>query len=502
MKDKKQVALIILDGWGYREETKDNAIASANKPFFDSLWREYPHTLLEASGLAVGLPEGQMGNSEVGHMTIGAGRPLDQDLVRIEKAIISGEYKDNEAFSKLFLHVKKYDSTLHVMGLLSDGGVHSHFGSLLSFIEIAKDTGIKKLAIHVFLDGRDTPPQSGSGYLEKLENKINELDFGHIASVSGRYYAMDRDGNWDRLARAEGAIFEGKGLLCQDKASTCLDNMYQEGKIDELLEPFVCVKEDGQTETLKQNDGIFFINFRADRARQLTSKILARREKDNLCLVTMSPYGNDFNTGVAFPKEEVKTTLAKEISQAGLTQAHIAETEKFAHATYFLNGGKEISYEGEEDILLLSRKDVATYDLAPRMSAEKIADKAIEQIEKGTDFIFINFANPDMVGHTAVVPAIIEAIEEVDRQLKRVVTKLLEKEGTALITADHGNAEINIDQVTGKKHTAHTTSPVPCIMTDKNVSLHEGTLADLAPTVLDLFGLEKPEEMQGNKLTD
>ena len=502
MKDKKQVALIILDGWGYREETKDNAIASANKPFFDSLWQEYPHTLLEASGLAVGLPEGQMGNSEVGHMTIGAGRPLDQDLVRIEKAIISGEYKDNEAFSKLFLHVKKYDSTLHVMGLLSEGGVHSHFGSLLSFIEIAKDTGIKKLAIHVFLDGRDTPPQSGSGYLEKLENKINELDFGHIASVSGRYYAMDRDGNWDRLARAEGAIFEGKGLLCQDKASTCLDNMYQEGKIDELLEPFICLNKDGQKETIKQNDGIFFINFRADRARQLTSKIISRSEKDNLCLVTMSPYGNDFNTEVAFPKEEVKTTLAKEISQAGLTQAHIAETEKFAHATYFLNGGKEISYEGEEDILLPSRKDVATYDLAPRMSAEKIADKAIEQIEKGTDFIFINFANPDMVGHTAVVPAIIEAIEEVDRQLKRVVTKLLEKEGTALITADHGNAEINIDQVTGKKHTAHTTSPVPCIMTDKNVSLHEGTLADLAPTVLDLFGLEKPEEMQGNKLTD
>jgi 2,3-bisphosphoglycerate-independent phosphoglycerate mutase len=502
MINKRQISLIILDGWGYREETKDNAIASASKPFFDSLWKEYPHTLLNASGLAVGLPEGQMGNSEVGHMTIGAGRPLDQDLVRIEKAITSGEYKKNDAFLKLFEHIKKHDSTLHVIGLVSDGGIHSHFGSLLSFIEIAKEAGIKKLAIHAFLDGRDTPPQSGSVYLKELENKINELALGHIASVSGRYYAMDRDGNWDRLARAEMAIFDGQGPLCEDKASHCLNKFYEEGKVDELLEPFVCAKEDGQTETLKQNDGVFFINFRADRARQLTSKILARREKDNLCLVTMSSYGNDFNTDVVFPPIEVSTTLAKEISQAGLTQAHIAETEKFAHATYFLNGGKEAIYEGEEDILLASRKDVATYDLAPKMSADKVADKAIEQIEKGTDFIFINFANPDMVGHTAVVSAIIEAIEETDKQLERVVSKLLEKGGVALITADHGNAELNVDQTTGKRHTAHTTNPVPCIMTDKNVSLHEGTLADLAPTVLDLFGLKKPEEMEGGKLTD
>ena len=502
MINKRQVALIILDGWGYREEKKDNAIASANKPFFDNLWQQYPHTLLGASGLAVGLPEGQMGNSEVGHMTIGAGRPLDQDLVRIEKAISSGEYKNNGAFLKLFEYVKKNDSTLHIMGLVSDGGVHSHFGSLLSFLEIAKEAGIKKLAIHAFLDGRDTPPQSGSSYLKELENKIKELGFGHIASVSGRYYAMDRDGNWDRLAKAELAIFEGKGLLCQEEASSCLNKFYEEGKIDELLEPFVCPKEDGQTETLKQNDGVFFINFRADRARQLTSKIISRREKDNLFFVTMTSYGNDFNTEVAFPPIEVGTILAKEISFAGLTQAHIAETEKFAHATYFLNGGMEVSYKGEEDILLPSRKDVATYDLAPKMSAEKVADKAIEQIEKGTDFLFINFANPDMVGHTAVVPAIIEAIEETDKQLGRVVIKLLEKEGIALITADHGNAEINVDQITGKKHTAHTTNPVPCIMTNKNVSLHQGTLADLAPTVLDLFGLEKPEEMQGNKLID
>jgi 2,3-bisphosphoglycerate-independent phosphoglycerate mutase len=502
MKNKKQVALIILDGWGYREETKDNAIASADKPFFDGLWQEYPHTLLNASGLAVGLPEGQMGNSEVGHMTIGAGRPLDQDLVRIEKAIQSGEYKNNQAFLKLFEHVKKYNSTLHVMGLVSDGGVHSHFGSLLSFIETAKGAGIKKLAIHAFLDGRDTPPQSGSGYLKILEDKISELGFGHIASVSGRYYAMDRDSNWDRLAKAESAIFEGKATLCQNKASSCLEAFYEEGKVDELLEPFICPNKDGQIETVNKDDGIFFINFRADRARQLTSKIIAQKEENNFFLVTMASYGNDFNTEVAFPPIEVKTTLAKEISEAGLTQAHIAETEKFAHATYFLNGGMEVRYKGEEDILLPSRKDVATYDLAPKMSAEKIADKAIEQIEKGTDFLFINFANPDMVGHTAVVPAIIEAIEETDKQLGRVIKKLQEKRGIALITADHGNAEINVDPVTGKRHTAHTTNPVPCIMTDKNVSLHQGTLADLAPTVLDLFGIKKPEDMTGNKLSD
>ncbi len=498
MKEKKQIALIILDGWGYREEKKDNAIAKAKKPVFDDLWNKYPHSLLQASGLAVGLPEGHMGNSEVGHMTIGAGKALDQDLVRIDKAIKSGEYKNNKAFKELFNHIKKNDSTLHLMGLLSDGGVHSHLGSILSFLEIAKENEIEKIAIHIFLDGRDTPPQSGSFFVKKLEEKLLELGVGEIASFSGRYYAMDRDQNWDRLYKAEVAIFEGQGKECRGRVSEFLDNLYKKGEIDELLEPYICLKDEGERETIKRGDGVFFVNFRADRARQLTSKILNRGE--NIMLVTMTDYGNNLNTKVVFPPIEVKTTLGKELSNKGLKQVRLAETEKFAHATYFLNGGQEVIYKGQENILIPSRKDVPTYDLAPKMSAEKIADEAINQIEKGTDFIFINFANPDMVGHTAVAPAIVEAIEETDKQLGRVIKKLEKKGGVALITADHGNAEINVDQETGRKHTAHTSNPVPCIFTNKNVKLRSGELSDIAPTVLKLFNIEKPEEMTGESL--
>jgi len=500
--NKKQIALIVLDGWGYREDKKDNAIEASLKPVFDGIWSKYPHTLLDASGLSVGLPEGQMGNSEVGHMTIGAGMPLDQDLVRIDKSIASGNFGKIPALINLFDHVKKNNSTLHVMGLLSDGGIHSHISHLFAFLDAAKNSGVNQVAIHVFTDGRDVPPQSASVYIKQLESKIKEIGIGFIASVSGRYYAMDRDKNWDRFEKAEEVIFGGKGEVCDIEPSLYVEKLYKEGKMDELLPPFICVNKNGEKKTIGKNDGVFFYNYRADRARMMTSKILEKAESENICLVTMSDYGEEYKTTVAFPPINIKTTLAKEISEAGLTQAHIAETEKFAHATYFLNGGVEVCYEGEEHILVPSRKDIRTYDQAPKMSAESIADKAIGQIVKGTDFIFINFANPDMVGHTADVPAIITAIEETDKQLGRVLEAIISNDGIALVTADHGNAEINIDQVTGLRHTAHTTDPVPFILVNTKEKLHEGTLADIAPTIFEILGIKKPEEMTGKSLID
>lgn len=500
--NKKQVALIVLDGWGYREDKKDNAIEAAKKPNFDSIWNKWPHSLLEASGLAVGLPEGQMGNSEVGHMTIGSGRPLDQDLVRIDKSIKSGEFENNESFIKLFNHVKENNSAIHVMGLLSDGGIHSHDSHLFAFIESAKKHGITKLFIHAFMDGRDTPPQSGSFYLKKLEDKVEEIGLGVIASVSGRYYAMDRDKNWDRLEKAENAIFLGLGNSCEISPSKYLNNLYEDGTIDELLVPFVCLDKEGNKNILSKNDGVFFFNFRADRARMMTTKILGKSLTENIMLVTMTDYGDEYKTIKAFPPIDVENTLAKVISENGLSQVHVAETEKFAHATYFLNGGREFVYESEEDILVPSRKDIKTYDEAPKMSAKEVADKAIEKINSGVDFTFINFANPDMVGHTAVVPAIVEAIEETDTQLGRVLEVLVARGGIAIVTADHGNAEINIDQITGLRHTAHTTDPVPCILVGMNEKIREGTLADLAPTIFKIYGIEKPKEMTGESLID
>jgi 2,3-bisphosphoglycerate-independent phosphoglycerate mutase len=498
--EKKQIALIVLDGWGHREEVKNNAIATANKPVFDNIWNKYSHTTLRASGLAVGLPEGQIGNSEVGHMTIGAGRILDQDLVRINNVILSGEFKNNSAFKNLFEHIVKNDSTLHTAGLLSPGGVHSHMSHLFAFLKIAKDYGIKKIAIHVITDGRDTPPQSGAGDIRELESFIKELGVGEIASVSGRLYAMDRDKRWERLLKAEQVMFEGKGNICDIKPSLYVENLYKQNKLDEQLEPFVCLNKEGTNYTLNKNDGFFLFNFRADRMRMLTEKLIEKSKQNNIYLLTMTDYGKEYNCPIAFPPVKIDTTLGKIISENNMTQAHIAETEKFAHATYFLNCGEEKPYEGEEQILIQSPKGVLTYDLAPKMSAEKVADQAIGQIKKGTDFIFVNFANPDMVGHTSNVPAIIIAIEETDKQLGRILEVLHINNGIACVTADHGNAEMNIDPITGLRHTAHTTSLVPFIITDMEKSLHEGTLADVAPTVLELFNIKKPTEMTGKSL--
>jgi 2,3-bisphosphoglycerate-independent phosphoglycerate mutase len=518
--NKNQAVLIVLDGWGYREDTKNNAIAAAKTPNFTRYWKQFPHELLEASGEAVGLPNGQMGNSEIGHTTIGAGRAMDTELVRIKKSIQSGEFDKNPVFAQLFDHIKKNNSVLHVQGLLGDGGVHAHSDHLFAFLRTAKNAGIKRVAIHVFTDGRDTPPQSAAKYIRELEQVLEEINkelhIAFIASISGRFFAMDRDNNWDRLERVEKALFECHGNVCSIEPSKFIESMYKDGKLDEMLEPIVCtipggagnnVSGDNAGCKIQKNDAVFFFNFRADRARMLSKKIIERRDTDNILFATLTNYGNEYDTLVAFPPMGIDTTLAKEISLAGLTQAHIAETEKFPHATYFLNGGVENPYPGEVHELLASRKDVKTHDQAPKMRAEAIADKAIEHINKGTNFIFINFANPDMVGHTANVPAIIEAVEEADKQMGRVVDALLERgknmgiKNTAFITADHGNAEVNVDEETGIKHTAHTINPVPAIVTDESIKLRSGgTLADIAPTILSILDIKKPDFMTGENI--
>ncbi|MFA6094440.1 MAG: 2,3-bisphosphoglycerate-independent phosphoglycerate mutase [Candidatus Paceibacterota bacterium] len=498
----KQTALIVLDGWGYREETKDNAIAAAKKPNFDRLWNMYPHTTLEASGLAVGLPEGQMGNSEVGHTTIGAGAIMDTDLVRISKSANTGEFEKNPAFSTLFEHVKKNNSTLHFCGLIGPGGVHAHSEHLFALLRSAKNSGLSRVTVHAFMDGRDTPPQSGSGYLKELEEKIAEIGVGHIATVSGRYYAMDRDSNWDRLAQAEAAIFFAKGNEFSGSASAYMELQYQNAVVDEHVIPAVCTDIGAGSSIIEKNDGVCFFNFRADRARMFTRHLSEKIVTENLFIATMTVYDEAVPvSAVAFPPISITETLAKSISEAGLSQVHVAETEKFAHATYFLNGGHEQPYPGEEHVLIPSHKDVATHDLAPEMRAAEIADKVVEYIEKGTDFIFINFANPDMVGHTANVPAIITAIEAVDTVLGKVITVLERKGGVAFITADHGNAEVNIDPETGKRHTAHTTNPVPAILTEVGTVLRDGCgLSHIAATVLQVMGVDVPREMTGKSL--
>jgi 2,3-bisphosphoglycerate-independent phosphoglycerate mutase len=497
---KKQVALIILDGWGYREEVLNNAVAQAKTPVFDKIWNEYPHALLEASGFAVGLPEGQMGNSEVGHGTIGAGKSLDTDLVRINKSIKSGEFGNNPVLKKVFEHVKKNNSVLHIKGLVSKGGVHSHQDHLVAILRAAKENGIEKVAIHVFTDGRDTPPQSASEYIKEIEKVLEEVGIGRIVTLSGRFYAMDRDNNWDRVKKAEEAIFSGAGKTSILKVSEYLEGVYKEGKIDEHLEPVVFLDDKNNSVKVSNGDAIIFFNFRSDRARMLSKKITENVADKNILFATMTEYSKDINCDVVFPPTSIETVLAKEISEAGLTQAHIAETEKFPHVTYFFNGGNEKPYPREKHILLDSRKDVPTHDLAPKMRAEAIADKAIDEVKNGTNFILINFANPDMVGHTANVPAIIEAIEEVDTQLGRVLDVLKENGGVAFVTADHGNAEVNINEITGEKHTSHTTNPVPAVLTDKDLSLKNGGLADIAPTILKLLGLKKHDSMQGDYL--
>lgn len=501
MKERRQIALIVLDGWGHRDEIEDNAIAQAHTPFYDSLIKEYPHSLLDASEEDVGLPKGQIGNSEIGHMTIGSGRIIDTDLVRITKAMNAGEFLSNPAFVQVFEHVKKNNSTLHLMGLLSPGGIHSHEAHAHGILRAAKDAEIEKVAIHAFTDGRDTPPQSAASFLLELENLLEEIGIGYIATASGRFFAMDRDHNWDRLDAAKDAIFRGCGTERNNcKPSDVLGELYKDGVLDEHLVPIVFVDENGKKYSIEDNDGVIFFNYRPDRARMLAHAIAESAGEKNICFATLTEYNKYLKAHVAFSPMHVDTTLAAEISKAGLKQVHIAETEKYPHATYFLNGGREDPHEGEEHVMIESRKDVLTHDCAPEMRAKEIADAAITHIQRGTDFIFINFANADMVGHTANKKATIEAVETIDRELSRVITELSLRGGIACITADHGNAELNRDQQTGQMHTAHTLNKVPMILTQKSVHLSDGGLADIAPTLLSLYELSVPRSMTGKNL--
>lgn len=505
--NRKPLVLVILDGWGYRPDPRHNAIAQAKTPFFDSLLNNYPHTLLNASESHVGLPKGQIGNSEIGHMTMGTGRVIDVDLVRISKAIKTGQFRRNNAFQKLFFHVKKFNSTLHVYGLVSPGGIHSHHDHLYAFLRAAKQAKISKVAIHAFTDGRDVPPKSAGQYLRQLEQVIKQLGIGFIATVSGRFFAMDRDKNWDRVKKVEDAVFHARGKTIKNqKPSEVVNRLYRQGIIDELLEPIVFLDDAGNGYPLQKNDGVFFFNFRSDRARQLAKKVLDLKHLQNLCFVTLTEYDKNFNTLVAFPPPKTDTTLAAEISKAGLSQSHIAETEKYAHVTYFFNGGRELPHKREQHFLINSRKDIKTHDQAPQMRAKEIAAKAVSRLRAGDDVLVINFANADMVGHTANQPAIITAVETVDRQLEKIATAVLARQGTMIITADHGNAEVNVDERSGEKHTAHTLNLVPFIVVANGkkppvkIQKKRGSLADVAPTVLSLLGLKKPKSMTGKNL--
>ncbi len=494
--------LVVLDGWGHREEKEHNAIAQARTPFLDSLYKTYPHTLLDASGPAVGLPAMQPGTSEIGHLTIGAGAVIDTDLVRITKALARGEFETNEAFKTLFAHVVSHDSTFHVLGLVSPGGIHSHSSHIEGVLRAAKRAGITKIAIHAFTDGRDTAPQSAKQYLEELEAFLDQLGIGFIASVSGRFWAMDRDHNWHRVAKAEDAIFRAESPNThQARPSEVIDALYRQGHLDEHIEPIVFMDDSEKKYPIEKNDAAIFINFRADRARMLARRFIDCKDEMNLCFATMTEYEKNGSSLVAFRGIGVPTTLASEISRAGLRQVHIAETEKYAHATYFLNGGKEDPHEGEERILIESRKDIRTHDEAPEMRAAQITDAALECIEKGIDFIFINYANADMVAHTANFSATVRAVECIDAELQRLVPAALWAGGVVCITADHGNAEVGVDPASGILHTAHTTNQVPVLVTLAQKMQENGrSLADIAPTILTIMGLTVPSVMTGKSL--
>ena len=509
---KKPVVLMVLDGYGLNDKTEGNAIAQANTPVMDKLMAECPFQKGNASGLYVGLPDGQMGNSEVGHMNIGAGRIIYQELTRITKAIEEGTFFENKALLAAIDNVKKNNSDLHLYGLLSDGGVHSHNTHLYGLLELAKKNGVQNVYIHTFLDGRDTPPASGKGFIDDLQAKINEIGVGKIASVHGRYYAMDRDNNWDRVEKAYNALVKGEGIMASN-ASDAVAASYESGVNDEFVVPTVITEDGKAVATIKPDDSIIFFNFRPDRAREITrtfcDESFDKFERANgfmpLTYVCFTDYDETIgNKQVAFEKESITNTFGEFLAANGKTQLRLAETEKYAHVTFFFNGGEEKQYEGEDRILVPSPK-VETYDLKPEMSAYEVTEKVVEAIKSEKyDSIILNFANPDMVGHTGSVEAAVKALETIDECVIKVVSAINEVNGVLLITADHGNAEQMIDYKTGEPHTAHTTNPVPLAIVGmpSNKKLKEGRLADLAPTMLDIMGIEKPEEMTGESLIE
>ncbi|MBS4219422.1 2,3-bisphosphoglycerate-independent phosphoglycerate mutase [Bacillus sp. FJAT-49711] len=511
MSKKAPVALIILDGFGCRKETMGNAVAQAKKPNFDRYWNAYPHNQLTACGEAVGLPEGQMGNSEVGHLNIGAGRIVYQSLTRVNIAIRNGEFEKNDTFLHAIEHVKKTGKKLHLFGLLSDGGVHSHINHLFALLKLAADEGIKDVYIHAVLDGRDVGPQTAEKYIKETQEKLKEYGVGQFATISGRFYSMDRDKRWDRVEKAYRAMAYGDGPVYSDPLEMLKDS-YDHGIFDEFVIPSVMVDKDGKPiATVDDEDAVIFYNFRPDRAIQI-SNVFTNEEfiafdrgegrPKHLYFVCMTHFSETVDGYVAFRTVNLDQTLGQVISENGLSQLRIAETEKYPHVTFFMSGGREDTFPGEQRLLINSPK-VQTYDLQPEMSAYEVTDALCEQIEDDRfDAIILNFANPDMVGHSGMLEPTIQAIEAVDECLGRVVDLILSKGGSAIITADHGNSD-EVVTLEGTPMTAHTTNPVPVIITQNDVKVRDGgILADLAPTMLDLLNLEKPKEMTGSTLIE
>ena len=530
----KPLVLIILDGWGYRAETKANAIALARKPTYDRLLREYPNTLIHTSGPFVGLPEGQMGNSEVGHLNMGAGRIVHMDITRIDLMIQNGEFFSHPVLLAAMKHARVGERRLHLFGLISDGGVHSQQAHLYALLRMAKQQGVDRVFVHAFMDGRDTLPTNGARYLEQLQQKMREYNSGKIATVNGRYYAMDRDRRWERIAKAYNAMVfsDAEGGKCADPVQGMKDS-YNKGVTDEFVVPFVCTDTDkdksGQPlSAIRDDDACICFNFRADRVRQIT-RALARssglnakggsdlpgaadldtaiprdRVPKNLHYVCMTQYDKNFSLPVVIPPESMANILANVMGGLNLRNLRVAETEKYAHVTYFFNGGVEQPFPGEERALVPSQK-VATYDLKPEMSAAGIADAVVKATEEGTfDVIIVNFANADMVGHSGKIEPTVKAVETVDACLGRIETAVRSKGGAILITADHGNAEMMIDPATGGPHTAHTTNPVPFIVVSEDAKQYtltpNGSLRDISPTMLGMLGVDEPKEMTGHDL--
>ncbi len=507
---KKPVVLMILDGYGLNEKQEANAVFEAKTPVMDRLMAECPFVEGNASGLAVGLPDGQMGNSEVGHLNMGAGRIVYQELTRITKSIADGDFFENEEFLKAIANCKEHDSALHMYGLVSDGGVHSHNTHIYGLLELAKRNGLEKVFVHCFLDGRDTPPASGKDFVAELEAKMAEIGVGKVASVMGRYYAMDRDNRWDRVELAYRALTLGEGNT-NESATAAIQASYDDGKTDEFVMPTVVVENGTPVGLIQDNDSIIFYNFRPDRAREITRAFcddaftgFERVKKQGIVYVCFTDYDETIaNKLVAFKKQSITNTFGEYLAANGKTQARIAETEKYAHVTFFFNGGIEEPNEGEDRILVKSPK-VATYDLQPEMSAPQVCDKLVEAIGSDKyDVIIINFANPDMVGHTGVENAAIAAVEAVDACVGRAVEAIEKAGGVMFICADHGNAEQLVDYETGAPFTAHTTNPVPFILVNAGAEygLREGgCLADIIPTLLEIMGMEQPKEMTGQSL--
>ncbi len=507
----KPVLLIILDGFGCRRADATNAITSANKPNFDHLWQTHPHTLIQASEAAVGLPAGQMGNSEVGHLNIGAGRVVYQEYTRIEHAIRSGHFPGNLALQEVIAKLKANGGALHIFGLLSDGGVHSHENHIHAMLDLALHEGLRKVYVHAFLDGRDTPPRSAEAYIRCLQDKMDGLHGGQIATIVGRYYAMDRDKRWDRVKVAFDLITLGRAEYRAVSAEQGLNMAYERGENDEFVKPTAIVAEGAEPVRMEDGDAVVFMNFRSDRAREITKAFIEPGFKEfereyvpqlsSYC--TLTGYSEEFDVPVAFPPERVRNGFGEYIAHLGLRQLRIAETEKYPHVTYFFNGGEETVYRGEDRIMVKS-PHVATYDMKPEMSAVEVTDKLVEAIEsRKYDAIICNYANCDMVGHTGIIAAAIQAVEAVDGCLGRVVKAMQDIGGEVLITADHGNAETMEDPITHQPHTAHTINLVPFVYIGRPARMqHSGALEDIAPTMLKLMGLPLPREMTGRPLID